>query len=193
MAPALIVKIRGNQVVGSFTAADPPSARLAIVLSLRATGQGIVHAVVQAANCLVVISLLVDFEVGAQKTLRRKLFDCELDGVCRVPKSLVSDRSTPGFLPATGEQLRRGVIIEFDYDWFDRGVFGRHLFERDLFDHGFIFLFSFDVMAPVRVLVTPRQAESVVQADELRPLQAKVQVMPLLNALVTPDLSGSAI
>jgi hypothetical protein len=114
---------------------DPPSERLAIVLSLRAADQGIVHAVVQMANCLLVISLLVDFETSAQEKLRRKLFDCEPDGVRRVPKSSVSDWSPLGFLPATGEQLRRGVIIELDYDLFDRGVFDRHLFERDFFDH----------------------------------------------------------
>jgi hypothetical protein len=80
-----------------------------------------------------------------------------LDGVRRVPKSLVSDRSTPGFLPATGEQLRRGVIIEFDYDWFDRGVFDRHLFERDLFDHDYNVLLSCDVMTPLRVLASLKE------------------------------------
>src|SRR5580693_7278287 len=111
-----------------------------IVLSLRAAGQWIVHAVVQAANGLIVVSFLVDFETGSQKKLGRKLFDCEPDGIRRVPKSSVSDRSSPGFLLATGEQLRRGVIIEFDHGLFDRGVLDRHLFERDLSDHAF---FSF--------------------------------------------------
>jgi hypothetical protein len=76
---------------------------MSIVLSLRTADQGIVHAVVQMANCLVVISLLVDFETSSQEKLRRKLFDCEPDGVRRVPKTLVSDWSSPGFLPATGE------------------------------------------------------------------------------------------
>ena len=95
---------------------------MGIVLSLRAADQGIVHAVVQAANCLVVISLLVDFETSSQQKLWRKLFDREPDGVRRVPESSVANGSSPGFLSATGKQLRRGVIIEFDYGLFDRGV-----------------------------------------------------------------------
>jgi hypothetical protein len=126
-------------------------------LSLRAAGQGIVHAVVQAANCLVVISLLIDFETSSQKKLRRKLFDREPDGIRRVAESSVPNRSSPGFLPATGEQLRRGVIIEFDYDLFDRGVFDRHLFERDFFDHDYNVLLSFEVLTPLSVLTSLKE------------------------------------
>jgi hypothetical protein len=100
---------------------------------------------------LVVISLLVDFETSTQERLRRKLLDCEPDGVRRVPEASISNGSTPGFLLATGEQLRRGVIIKFDY-----GLFDRHLFERDFSVHAFTLLFSFDVMAPLRVLVRLR-------------------------------------
>jgi hypothetical protein len=103
------------------------------VLTWRAADQGIVRAVVEAANSLVVISLLVDFETSAQERLRRKLLDCEPDGVRRVPKSSISNGLPPGFLLATGEQLRRGVIIKFDYGWFDR-----HLFGHDFSDHDFI-------------------------------------------------------
>src|SRR5271170_6207968 len=117
---------------------------MSIVLGLRAADQGIVRAVVQMANRPVVISLLVDFETSAQEKLRRKLFDCEPDGVRRVPKTFVADWSSPGFLPATGEQLRRGVIIEFDC-----GLFGRGVSKRAFFDHDYNLLFSFDVMAPL--------------------------------------------
>ena len=178
---------------------DPPSERVVIALSLRAAGQGIVHTVVQAANCLVVVSLLVDFEAGAQEKLGRKLFDCEPDGVRRVPKPSVTNGSSPGFLLATGEQLRRGVIIEFDYDLFDCGVFDRHLFERYFFDHDCDVLLGFDVMTRCKcrrrekIPDAFKITESVVQADELRPLLSESQAMLLLNALVTPDLSGSAI
>jgi hypothetical protein len=139
-------------------AAERASERAVIVLNLRAADQGIVHAVVEAANSLVVISLLVDFETRSQEKLGRKLFDCEPDGVRRVPKPSISDRPSPGFLLATGEQLRRGVIIEFDYGLFDRGVFGRHLFERDFFDHDYNVLLSFDVMTPVRVLTSLKES-----------------------------------
>jgi hypothetical protein len=117
-----------------------------IALSRRAADQGIVRAVVEAANSLVVISLLVDFEIGAQERLGWKLFDCEPDGVRRVAKSSVPNGSSSGILLATGEQLRRGVIIKFDYGLFDRGVLDRHLFERDFSDHDFILPFGFDVM-----------------------------------------------
>ena len=125
-----------------------PAGTKIIALAGRAADQGIVHAVVQAANALVVISLLVDFETGSQEKLGRKFFDREADGVRRVAKASVSDRPSPGFLLATGEQLRRGVIIEFDYDLFDRGVFDCRLLERDFFDHDYNVLLSFDVMTP---------------------------------------------
>src|SRR5580704_901802 len=110
----------------------------------RAADQGIVRAVVEAANCLVVISVLVDLETSSQEKLRGKLFDCEPDGVSRVPKSSVANGPPPGFLLATGEQLRCGVIIEFDYGVFDRGVFDRHLSGRDFFYHNYNVLLSFD-------------------------------------------------
>jgi hypothetical protein len=128
------------------------------VLSLRAADQGIVQAVVQDANCAVVISLLVDFETGSQQKLGRKLFDCESDGVRRVPESSVSYRSSPGFLLATGEQFGCGIIIEFDYGVFDRGVFDRHSLERDFFDHDYNVLLSFDVMTPLRVLTSLKES-----------------------------------
>src|ERR1700722_273631 len=72
-------------------------------LARRAAEQGIVRAVVEAANSLVVISLLVDFKTSSQEKLRGKLFDCEPDGVRRVPKTSVPNGSSPGFLPAAGE------------------------------------------------------------------------------------------
>src|SRR5579864_6912195 len=98
-----------------------------------AAEQGIVLALVQAANSSAVIPLLVDFETGAQEKLRRKLFDCEPDGVRRVPKSSVRNWSSAGFMFATGEQLRGGVIIKLD-----DGLPDRRLFERNFFDHEFI-------------------------------------------------------
>src|SRR5579864_3450070 len=101
-----------------------------MALSRRAAGQGIVLALVQAANSSAVIPLLVDFETGAQEKLRRELFDCEPDGVRRVPKPFVPDGTSAGFMFATGEQLRRGVIIKLD-----DGLPGRLLFERNFFDH----------------------------------------------------------
>src|ERR1700686_4323769 len=105
-----------------------------IALARRAADQGIVRAVVQAANSLVVISLLVDFETSSQEKLGWKLFDSELDGVRCVPKPFVPNRPSPGFLFAAGEQLRRGVIIKFDYGLFDCALFDRRLLCRGLFD-----------------------------------------------------------
>jgi len=134
---------------------DLPSERPVVVLSLRAADQRIVHTVVQVANCLVVISLLLDFETSSQEKLRGKLFDCEPDGVRRVPKTSVPNGSSPGFLPAAGEQLRRGVIIEFDYGWFGRGVS-----ERAFFDHDDNLLCGFYVMSPLRILAPKNLGES---------------------------------
>ena len=156
-----------------------------IALSLRAADQGIVHAVVQAANSLVVISLLVDFETSSQETLRWKLFDCEPDGVRCMPKSSVPNGSSPGFLLATGEQLRRGVIIKFDYGLFDRDLFDRHLFELTF---SAMTLFSYE-----RALILATLWRLQDQAGETRLLLSEIQVMRLLNTLVTPVLSGSVI
>src|SRR3984885_9689824 len=147
-------------------------------LARHAAEQGIVRAVVEAANSLVVISLLVDFKTSSQEKLRGKLFDCEPDGVSRVPKSSVPNGSAPGFLLATGEQLRCGVIIEFDYGAFDRGVFvrvvfDRHLSERAFFGHDYNLLFSFDghgtfkSLGALRSLGPPKKSRRVLESPDV--------------------------
>src|ERR1039458_2694346 len=92
-----------------------------IALSRRATDQGIVHALVQAANSVAAVSPLVDFEMGSQKKLRWKLFDREADGIRRVRKTSVPNWLSLGFPIAAGEQLCLSVIIKSDHGLFDHG------------------------------------------------------------------------
>src|ERR1700674_3157767 len=90
-----------------------------MALSSRAADQGIVHALVQATNSRAVISLLIDFEVGSEKKFRRKLLDCETDGVRSVPKTCVHNWLSPGLPNGGGEKLRLGAVIKSDLGFFD--------------------------------------------------------------------------
>jgi len=99
-----------------------------IALSRRATDQGIVHALVQAANSVAAVSPLVDFEMGSQKKLRWKLFDREADGIRRVRKNVctklvvawISDCGRGTALPRRYNQIRPWLVrpwmrLSFDY------------------------------------------------------------------------------
>jgi hypothetical protein len=88
-------------------------------LSRSAADQGIVHALVQATNSRAVVSLLIDFEMGSEKKLRRKLLDRETDGVRSVRKTSVPNWLSPRFPIAAGEKLRLGAVIESDHGFFD--------------------------------------------------------------------------
>jgi hypothetical protein len=90
-----------------------------MALSRRAADQRIVHALVQATNSPAVISLLIDFEVGPEKKFRRKLLDCETDGIRSVRKTFVPKRLSPRLPIAGGEKLRLGAVIKSDLGFFD--------------------------------------------------------------------------
>jgi hypothetical protein len=93
--------------------------RVVMALSRSAADQGIVLALVQATNSRAVISLLIDFEVGSEKKFRRKLLDCETDGVRCVRKTSVPNWLSPRLPIAGGEKLRLGAVIKSDLGFFD--------------------------------------------------------------------------
>src|SRR4029079_9426386 len=92
-----------------------------MALSRPAADPGIVHGLVQATNSRAVISLLVDFEMGSEKKLRRKLLDRETDGVRSVRKTSVPNWLSPRIPIAGGEKLRLGAVIKSDLRFFDHG------------------------------------------------------------------------
>ena len=78
-------------------------------------GKGIFRALVQTADIVAAVSLLVDFEKCADKTFRRQILDGETDGLRGLRKSLVTKRLTAPRPPSGWKQLGGGVVVEFGH------------------------------------------------------------------------------
>jgi hypothetical protein len=66
-------------------------------------GQGVFGALVQATNTFAVVSLLVDFEIGAYKKSWRDFLDSETDGIGGPCKPSVPNCLAPGFSAPSGK------------------------------------------------------------------------------------------
>jgi hypothetical protein len=63
-------------------------------------------------NFFAAVSFSVDFQKGAEEQFRRKLSNCEANGVCCPGKSSVPNWSKPIFAVPRGEQLCLDAVIE---------------------------------------------------------------------------------
>src|SRR5215471_4017340 len=84
---------------------------------LMAADEGIFRIIIQATNSFAVVSLLVDFKVGAEKGVNRQLLDRKSDGVRRLCKPPVPKRPPPKFAMAGGKQLCLGAVVKSGHGW----------------------------------------------------------------------------
>jgi hypothetical protein len=100
---------------------------MVIALGRSTTDQGIAYALIQATDCVAVVSLSVNFKIGSHQKLRRELLNRETDGVNGVSKTPISNRLPPGFPVAPGEQLRLDAKIKPQRAFFNSGCIGHSI------------------------------------------------------------------
>src|SRR5579872_3307668 len=83
------------------------------VMSERTACQRIFDAVVQPADIVAAVPLLVDFQKGADQQFRSEVLDREADGLRGFCKAPVSERLPPRYAPARRKQFGRRRVVEF--------------------------------------------------------------------------------